>query len=601
MTRPRVLVVEDNRITRRMFRVALESQGWEALEAADGKAALEAFRSALPDLAIVDLTLPDVGGLELLERLHGLPGAKDVPIVATSGFLSKLEQAQSLAVGFVEHLFKPVDPYRLIDVVRAHLRTAPASVPGRGRRLLVVDDDPVQGRLLKLQLEHAGFTVDSAGGGLEALERATASAPDLVVSDVLMPELDGFRMCHLLRSRPTLAQVPVVLVSVAFTDDADRALARSVGASELVSRGPEPSTVVDAVLRALAGPPPPLGGPPPPLDAYTHRMIRQLERQLGQNGDLAGRLALHEAAMGVLARLGETAKGAGSVELLLPDLLHHALDAAGISIGAVFLLDARGGFSLRAQHGFHQPAGELEALFARAGVLAAASARAAAMNVPGAAAELAWERDLLSGIGARSLVLVPLRLGAERLGVLALAAARRRLSEEWLPFAEAIGVQISQAVVLARSVHQITTEQARFRQLADAMPLLVWTSGPDGRTDSYNRRYLDYTGIRPDDFSEAAWTGAVHPDDLPRAVERWRAALATGGSYEVELRLREAATGSYRWHLAQAHAARDAGAASPAGSAPRPTSTSTSARSSGSPRARRSCGRSRRTSRRCSG
>ncbi len=203
--RPRVLVVEDNKITRRMFRVALESQGWEAVEAGDGKGALEVFERGLPDIAVLDLTLPDVGGLELLERLHRLPGATDVPVIATSGFLSKLEQARSLAVGFVEHLFKPVDPYRLIDVVRAHLRTAPASVPGQGRRLLVVDDDPVQGRLLKLQLEHAGFVVDSATGGQEALDRAHATVPDLVVSDVLMPGLDGFRLCHLLRSRPSLA------------------------------------------------------------------------------------------------------------------------------------------------------------------------------------------------------------------------------------------------------------------------------------------------------------------------------------------------------------------------------------------------------------
>jgi len=555
--RPRVLVVEDNKITRRMFRVALESQGWEAVEAGDGKGALEVFERGLPDIAVLDLTLPDVGGLELLERLHRLPGATDVPVIATSGFLSKLEQARSLAVGFVEHLFKPVDPYRLIDVVRAHLRTAPASVPGQGRRLLVVDDDPVQGRLLKLQLEHAGFVVDSATGGQEALDRAHATVPDLVVSDVLMPGLDGFRLCHLLRSRPSLAQVPVVLVSVAFTDEADRVLARTVGASDLVSRGPEPSTVVDAVLGALKVPPPPLGTTPPADDAYTHRMIRQLERQIGQNGDLAGRLALHEAAMGVLARLGETAKGMANVEQLLPDLLHHALDAAGISIGAVLLLDAAGRFALRAQHGFQPGVPELEALFAGSDVLGQALRRTTALNVPAVATEAPWERDLLSGIGARSLVLVPLHLGEERLGVLALAAARRRLSEEWLPFAEAIGVQISQAVVLARSVQQITDEQARFRQLADAMPLLVWTSKPDGGTESYNRRYLEYTGIRAGDLSEAAWTASVHPDDLPRCLERWRAAIATGAPYEAEVRLREAATGRYRWHLAQALAARD--------------------------------------------
>jgi CheY-like chemotaxis protein len=106
MRRPVVLVVEDNKITRRMFRVALESQAWTVVEAGDGEAALAAVLRGLPDVIVSDLTLPDTDGLELLARIQAAPGAADVPVIATSGFLSRLEQARSLSVGFVEHLFQ---------------------------------------------------------------------------------------------------------------------------------------------------------------------------------------------------------------------------------------------------------------------------------------------------------------------------------------------------------------------------------------------------------------------------------------------------------------------------------------------------------------
>src|SRR5580658_9343565 len=105
MTQARILVVEDNKITRRMFRVTLESQGWAVVEAADGASALEAVAHENLDLIVQDLTLPDMDGVALLARLRQTPAAKDMPVVAVSGFSSKLELARTLGLGFVEHLF----------------------------------------------------------------------------------------------------------------------------------------------------------------------------------------------------------------------------------------------------------------------------------------------------------------------------------------------------------------------------------------------------------------------------------------------------------------------------------------------------------------
>jgi len=98
--------------------------------------------------------------------------------------------------------------------------------------------------------------------------------------------------------------------------------------------------------------------------------------------------------------------------------------------------------------------------------------------------------------------------------------------------------------------------EERYRQLADAMPQIVWTSGPDGGTTYFNRRWFEYTGMSPEEVGPSAWTAVVHPDDLPTVVSRRQQTLASGESFEAEYRFR-AEDGSYRWHLGRAVPTRD--------------------------------------------
>src|SRR5690606_17628142 len=167
-----ILLVEDNPITRKMVRFALESQGFGVIEAPDGAAALGAFRDNPIALVLQDIVLPDIDGFELAQAPRALPGGADVPILAVSGLMSKLEEARVSAVGFDDVIAKPVEPSRLLQIVRAHLPAARPERPpaGRSRQLLVVDDDPVQRKLVCFRLQRAGYAVQAATDGAEALE-----------------------------------------------------------------------------------------------------------------------------------------------------------------------------------------------------------------------------------------------------------------------------------------------------------------------------------------------------------------------------------------------------------------------------------------------
>jgi CheY-like chemotaxis protein len=118
------------------------------------------------------------------------------------------------------------------------------TLPGLGRRVLVVDDDPVQAKLLEVQLAVAGFAVTTVAGAAQALS-ALSPPPDVIVSDVLMDEMDGFSLCEKLRKLPEFDAVPIILLSTYFDEIADRALAQQVGANALVARTPSMQVCIE--------------------------------------------------------------------------------------------------------------------------------------------------------------------------------------------------------------------------------------------------------------------------------------------------------------------------------------------------------------------
>ena len=99
--------------------------------------------------------------------------------------------------------------------------------------------------------------------------------------------------------------------------------------------------------------------------------------------------------------------------------------------------------------------------------------------------------------------------------------------------------------------------EERYRQLADAMPQIVWTADATGAATYFNRRWFEYTGMTPEEVGPNAWYQIVHPDDLPGAVARREQTLRSGETFEVEYRFR-GADGRYRWHLGRALPVRDA-------------------------------------------
>src|SRR5581483_7704788 len=198
---------------------------------------------------------------------------------------SKLDEACALSRGFSDLIFKPIEPSRLTQRLARLLPSGAAvSRPGTPNRVLLVDDDPGQRKLGQLWLTKHGFDVQTASTAREALDLAAAAPPDAIVSDLVMPDIDGLSLCRAVRLNPRLARVPYVLTSASHwtQEPNDQDNARRAGVSAFVPRTPTLSHVVDALLATLRGtsaPAPPLQAPVPDGPLYSARAIRHLEQQ----------------------------------------------------------------------------------------------------------------------------------------------------------------------------------------------------------------------------------------------------------------------------------------------------------------------------------
>ena len=130
------------------------------------------------------------------------------------------------------------------------------------KKILIVEDDLELLELLRLSLKHAGLAVATATNGIEALKKARSVAPDLIVLDLVLPELDGFAVCETLRKNPATAATPVILLT-GLTSEFARYAGLEAGANECVIKPVSPKALVSRIRHCLRQPPAPTPRPRP--------------------------------------------------------------------------------------------------------------------------------------------------------------------------------------------------------------------------------------------------------------------------------------------------------------------------------------------------
>ncbi len=211
------LVVEDDFKSADLIRVQLEAQGFKVLHAASAEAAMVLAVQQPLSLITLDITLPNMDGWELLNRLKQVPALGRIPVVIIS---IVADRNKGFAFGAAAVMQKPISRQELYESLR-ELGLVPVA-QGQTLKVLVVDDDPKAVELIAAYLPTLGSTVLRAFGGREAIDTARRELPDLIVLDLMMPEVSGFDVVEALNRQPDTARIPIMVVTAKQVTAEDR-------------------------------------------------------------------------------------------------------------------------------------------------------------------------------------------------------------------------------------------------------------------------------------------------------------------------------------------------------------------------------------------
>ena len=210
-----VLVIDDDPAARDLMRRFLSREGFQPETAASGEEGLRLARALRPVAITLDVMMPGIDGWTVLQRLKADPETQAIPVI----MLTMVDDKNiGFALGAADYMTKPIDRARLSAILERH-RCADRE---GGCRVLLVEDDDTTREMMREMLGREGWSVEEAVNGRLALECLQAVRPDLILLDLMMPEMDGFEFARRLRERPEWRAIPVVVLTARDLTEEDR-------------------------------------------------------------------------------------------------------------------------------------------------------------------------------------------------------------------------------------------------------------------------------------------------------------------------------------------------------------------------------------------
>jgi CheY-like chemotaxis protein len=205
-------VIDDDPAVRDMMVRTLSQEGFRVETACSGAEGLALARQLKPAAITLDVLMPGQDGWAVLSALKADPLLSDIPVI----MLTIVDDKNlGFSLGAAEYFTKPIDWARLTAVLRAHRKDSARPT------VLVVDDEESAREMLRRTLQNEGWQVATVANGRQALETIRSGVPQLILLDLLMPEMDGFEFLQVLRERPEGKQVPVIIMTAKDLSETD--------------------------------------------------------------------------------------------------------------------------------------------------------------------------------------------------------------------------------------------------------------------------------------------------------------------------------------------------------------------------------------------
>lgn len=199
-----VLVIDDDPTVLDLMRRFLNKEGFRVEIAAGGESGLRLAKELRPSAITLDVMMPGMDGWAVLTALKADPDLAHIPVVMVT---MVDEKNLGYALGASDYLTKPIDRGRLVAILNKYRCSRPLCT------VLLVEDDPPTREMMRRMLEKENWQVVEAENGQVALERVKVKKPELILLDLMMPEMDGFQFITVLRQTPEWRTIPIVVVT----------------------------------------------------------------------------------------------------------------------------------------------------------------------------------------------------------------------------------------------------------------------------------------------------------------------------------------------------------------------------------------------------
>ena len=203
--RPVLLSVDDDPVVQDAIAAVFRGD-FNVVTASGGEEAMALLHRRIPDIMLLDASMPGMTGLEFLGKLRQDENLRGIPVIMLTASNQSGDVVAAVSAGAVDYLVKPFDPAELAGKVRTLLQRS-------GKTVLIADDDAAIRDLLAYKFRLAGLRVVVAADGEEALRQALQHRPHLAILDRMMPGLDGVAVLQQLRANPETKGIPVIFLT----------------------------------------------------------------------------------------------------------------------------------------------------------------------------------------------------------------------------------------------------------------------------------------------------------------------------------------------------------------------------------------------------
>ena len=262
-----VLIVEDNHMHLEIEKELLENAGFDVLKTNNAISGIKIAQNSKPDIILMDMNLPDLDGYNATMLLKKDYQTQDIPVVATTALVMKNEVAKAINAGCSGFISKPIDISNFVQTVKNYVEskiifestdeiynqinktfqhvkhysdfkkddTGTFEVNKKTHKILIVDDNPINAELLKETVEQLNKIAFIAYGGKKAIELAQNYSFDLILLDIMMPEISGFELIKKLKNDVKNTQTPVIFIS-ALNDTKDIVKGLDLGSYDYITK-----------------------------------------------------------------------------------------------------------------------------------------------------------------------------------------------------------------------------------------------------------------------------------------------------------------------------------------------------------------------------